>query len=300
MGILMKLACAGVAWRQFKAEESVVFAEIAEAGFKAVPWKSTDGREGSAKVLADEIVEKHAAYGLTSAPGYLWANFWERDYSADVAWRAAVSKELGLDVLFVSAGGFERTMKSGRRRDQIAGRVETADELSTAEFQQFATNLNRAGKVASDAGVRLAYHPHAGTVIESAAEVQWLLENSDPDVVFLGPDTGHLKWGGTNVEEFFAAQAERIVAVHAKDVDAKVVEAAAKNEWEYDKCESSGVFTEIGSGCINFRSLVASLETASFDGWIINETDYTQLPTALESATECYNQLTALGIGIGQ
>ena len=293
----IKLACASVAWRQFNAAESVVFAEIARAGFAAAPWKVTDGRTGPPTVLADEIVEKYARHGLEPAPGYLWANFWEGDHSTDVAWRAAVTKELGLDVLFVSAGGFDRTMSGGRRRDQIPGRVTAADGLTTGELAQFETNMNRAGRIALDAGVKLAYHPHVGTVIESPAEVEWLLDNSDPEALFLGPDTGHLRWGGTNVEEFFDSQAHRIVGVHAKDVDADVVQVAAANEWEYGVCERNGVFTEIGRGCIDFSSLFSSLDRASFAGWVIAETDYTLLPTALESAIECYEQLTAVGFG---
>lgn len=294
----MRLGCAGVTWRQFNSEERVVLSEIARAGFEGTPWKPTEGaRDKAPAEAAAQLREKYDSYGLEPAPGWIWADLWDNGNLEEVRWCAAVSRELGLPTVAISAGGFDLVMQSGRRRDQIPGRVEARDMMTLDQQAAFMDNLHQAGKVALEEGVRLAYHPHVGTVVESPEEVQWFLSNTDPEVIFLCADTGHLAWGGNDVVQFFEENASRVEVWHAKDVDAMVAREARDKGWNYDQCERFGVFTEIGRGSVDFASVIRSLDQAGFTGWAISETDYTQLPTALESAFECRRALRALGVG---
>jgi len=57
--------------------------------------------------------------------------------------------------------------------------------------------------------VTICLHQHVGTWIETAAEVDWLMERLDPELVALGPDTGHLAWAGwTRLKSFGVTGAE--------------------------------------------------------------------------------------------
>ena len=284
-------------WRPHRTAEPVILSEIAQAGYAGVPWIVGDtDRDLAPAVAAAQIARAFAEHGLVAAPGYLWTDFWLADQTDEVAWGAAVSRDLGLDTLLVSAGGFDARMRSGRIRRDAAGRVGPDDGLAPDELDVFMRNLHAAGRAALDEGVKLAYHPHVGTVIESPSEVEWLVSNTDPGLVFLGPDTGHLRWAGLSVEAFFVRHAARITAWHAKDVDLDVVQVASAQHWEYDHAVGHGIFTEIGSGSIDFDHLLAVLDAAGFDGWVIAETDLTLLASPAESARVSRDALRQLGV----
>lgn len=291
-----RAACARAMWRPRGAAESVILTEIAAAGYAGVPWIIGDtSRDLPPDAAAAKVAGSFANYGLVAAPGYLWTDFWLADLTDDIAWAAAVSRELGLDTLLVSAGGFDTRMPSGRLRRDVPGRVTADDGLTAQQLDVFLHNVHAAACAARDEGVKLAYHPHVGTVIESPSEVEWFTSNTDPDVVFLGPDTGHLRWAGLNVETFFERHASRITTWHAKDVSLGIIGTAAEKGWEYDCAVEHGIFTEIGSGDIDFAQVVAVLDAEGFDGWVIAETDLTLLETPAESARQNRIALQELG-----
>lgn len=291
-----RAACARAMWRPHGTEETVMLAEIAAAGYAGVPWIVGDtSRDLPPAAAAAQVAKSFANHGLVAAPGYLWTDFWLADQTDGIAWAAAVSYELGLDTLLVSAGGFDSRMPSGRLRRDVPGRVAADDGLTPEQLDVFLRNLHAAGRAALDEGVKLAYHPHVGTVIESPSEVEWLVSNTDPEVVFLGPDTGHLRWAGLNVETFFERHASRITGWHAKDVNLAIVDSTAANAWDYDHAVGRGLFTELGSGDINFAYIISVLDDAGFDGWVIVETDLTLLETPAESALQSRNALRRLG-----
>ena len=49
-------------------------------------------------------------------------------------------------------------------------------------------------------------------------------------------------------------------------------------------------------GCVDFSTVFEILGNAGFQGWLIVETDVTQLPTALESAIVGRKYLRGLGL----
>lgn len=291
-----RAACARAMWRPHGIAEDVMLAEIAAAGYAGVPWIIGDTDRALPPAPAAAVVARSfAEHGLVAAPGYLWTDFWQTDYTDEIAWAAGVSRELGLDTLLVSAGGFDTRMPSGKLRREVPGRVSTEDGLSAAQRDVFLRNLDAAGRAALKEGIALAYHPHVGTVIESPAEVEWLVSSTDREVVFLGPDTGHLRWAGLEVESFFERHASRITGWHAKDVNLGIVKTATDNGWEYDHAVGHGLFTEIGSGDIDFAHVVGVLDVAGFTGWVIAETDLTLLATPAESAKQSRIALRGLG-----
>jgi inosose dehydratase len=132
-------------------------------------------------------------------------------------------------------------------------------------------------------GVQACFHNHVGSVIESGDEMNRLLALSDPDLIFLGPDTGHLAWAGVDVVEFTRNYAKRILTLHVKDVKQAVVQQGVAAGWDYGGYTSHGVFTELGDGDVDFPTVFNLLKGANFSGWIIVETDVITRPTAEES-----------------
>ena len=56
--------------------------------------------------------------------------------------------------------------------------------------------LHRLGRIANESGMRLCYHPHMGTGVMTASDVDRLMDSTKPDLVHLLLDTGHLAFAG--------------------------------------------------------------------------------------------------------
>ena len=145
-------------------------------------------------------------------------------------------------------------------------------------------------------GVRSCFHNHVGSVIETREEIDRLYELVDHEVIFMGPDTGHLAWGGVDVVQFCRDYADVIRTVHIKDIDPDVLARARAGEWDYQTFSDAGIFTEPGRGMVDFPAVFDILDKAGFGGWLIVETDVTQQPSALVSAQMSRDYLKSLGM----
>jgi len=287
------IGCGQITWRGV--DEEAVLADIAAAGYVGAPAGPHPDRT-PAQTLA--LFQRH---GLRPAPGYFAADFWKASEEAAILERArhfaAVTAELGLAEMYVATGGFDQdVMASGRTRAAASGHVSAADALGDADFGQFAATLNRVGDITLAEGVKSCFHNHVGSVIETGAEMDRLLAATDPNVVFLGPDTGHLAWAGADVVEFFRRYADRIKTVHVKDINEAVRQEGVAKEWNYRTFSDHGIWTEVGQGVIDFPAVFQILAGAGFGGWIIVETDVTQLSSPLESAQVSRDYLRGLGL----
>ncbi|NJN83444.1 MAG: TIM barrel protein, partial [Caldilineaceae bacterium] len=175
-------------------------------------------------------------HGLKPAPGYLGAEFWNPEQEANILARAldqaTFAQQAGVSELYVAAGGFDKTMGRGLTRRQIAGHVQPEDSMSDAEYAHFARVLNQVGEITLAKGVRSCFHNHVGTVIETRDEIDHLWSLVDHDLVFMGPDTGHLAWAGADVVAFCRDYAAHIKTMHIKDIDPTVLVEGVVNEWD--------------------------------------------------------------------
>ena len=133
-------------------------------------------------------------------------------------------------------------------------------------------------------GIRLCYHPHAATYIEAPHEVDRLMTLTDPALIKLGPDTGHLSLGGGDPIAIVDLYFSRLGGVHLKDIDLEVAEQARRQRLDYRQTCGRGVWTELGTGSVDFPGFFALLRKKEWSGWAIVETDHTRLETALDSS----------------
>jgi inosose dehydratase len=289
------IGCGQITWHGSDKPEDEVLAEIARAGYDGAPIGRNEG------VPPAEVAARFAKHGLRPAPGYLGADFWDPAAEADILAAAndygALSQALGLTELYVAAGGFTsyRTAR-GQTRMQIAGHVAPEDAMTDTEFAQFARVLNQVGAITLEYGVSSCFHNHVGSTIETRAEIDRLFALVDPNLVFMGPDTGHLAWAGEDALQFIRDYASAIKTIHVKDIDEAVRVQGVAAGWDYMTFTKHGIWTELGRGLIDFPAVFAVLEGAGFDGWIIVETDDTQLPTPYASAVVSREYLKTLGM----
>ncbi|WP_160148695.1 sugar phosphate isomerase/epimerase family protein [Amycolatopsis alkalitolerans] len=122
-------------------------------------------------------------------------------------------------------------------------------------------------------GVTAALHQHVGGWVETKHEVRAVLGDIGPDLLAFGPDVEHLAWAGVNVPSFLRAYADRIVAVHLKDLFTAGVTCAATDELDYRRATRPGrIWAEPGRGQLDLAGCLAALPDR-FDGDLMIEVD---------------------------
>jgi inosose dehydratase len=142
-----------------------------------------------------------------------------------------------------------------------------------AQWERMTAGLNRLGALATGEGMRLCYHHHMGTGVQTRDEVDRLMADTDPAHVHLLFDTGHLYWAGGDPAALARDHGDRIAHVHLKDIRQDRMQAADANGWSFLEAVEQGVFTVPGDGAIDFVPIFAALAGAGYEGWLIVEAE---------------------------
>ena len=134
-------------------------------------------------------------------------------------------------------------------------------------------------------GHQLAFHNHVGTYIETADELDQLMVASDPDLVGLCLDVGHLQLAGGDPVAAIERHGPRVKHVHLKDVDPKVAGRMRSGAIEdFLGGLRERVFTELGSGELDLPAVLAALARIDYRGWLVVEQDTTWRPPSESAA----------------
>jgi sugar phosphate isomerase/epimerase len=142
--------------------------------------------------------------------------------------------------------------------------------LPASEWRAFGRRLTELASMTAARGVRLAYHHHMGTVVQSAADIEALMEASGPAVGLL-LDTGHAGFAGADPGELARRYRERVCHLHAKDVRGEVCRQALREDWSFLDAVLAGVFTVPGDGQVDFDAVFRELH--GYCGWVVLEAE---------------------------
>jgi inosose dehydratase len=143
-------------------------------------------------------------------------------------------------------------------------------ELSDAEWERVVRRLAEVETIVDGHGLTLALHPHAGTLVEQAADVERVLASSGVGWCF---DSGHLLIGGVDPAAFVRDHAERIVHVHLKDVDAALAAHVRSGELSLVAATQAGLFRPLGQGDSGIEEVVRLLDRHGYERWLVLEQD---------------------------
>ncbi|WP_172195050.1 myo-inosose-2 dehydratase [Saccharibacillus qingshengii] len=141
------------------------------------------------------------------------------------------------------------------------------------EWVRLCAGLETLGEIAGEYGLRLVYHHHMGTGVQTAAEVDRLMEGTDASKVALLYDTGHIFVSDGDYMELLRRQIGRIGHVHFKDARRDVLDDCRQEGRSFMQSFLSGMFTVPGDGCIDFREVYAELIASGYRGWIVIEAE---------------------------
>ncbi|HEY4829766.1 MAG TPA: TIM barrel protein [Solirubrobacteraceae bacterium] len=143
-------------------------------------------------------------------------------------------------------------------------------ELDDAAWRRLGEHCTTVASLASEYGMTVALHPHVGTLVETAEQVERALE-----VVEVGwcLDTGHLLIGGVDPVLFARANGERVVHVHLKDVDSALAADVRTGRRSLLDATRRGLFRALGQGDARIADVMDALKEHGYDGWLVLEQD---------------------------
>ncbi|HHX45371.1 MAG TPA: TIM barrel protein [Chloroflexi bacterium] len=190
---------------------------------------------------------------------------------------------------FVAELGFENVLLDGGRK-----RPNTTPQQLDDHIKIVAETANMLGEYARSLGLTLSWHQHWGSIFEVQAPFHRLMELTDPTLVGFCPDVGQLTLGDFDVVETVRRYVDRIRYVHYKDVTCAGRPqgelwpggpVVPSDDGAYG-IDSRWRWVELGRGVVDFPAITEVLLEAGYDGWIVDDFDFTGYP-ARASAQSC-------------
>lgn len=164
----------------------------------------------------------------------------------------------------------DRLVHSGRARGPSVPRMSRDGLARLGEL------LDDLGAQAAAHGVRLCFHQHTGTYIETPDELAALMSVTHASFVGVCLDTGHYIVGGGEPTEAIHTWSGRIHHVHLKDVAAQALERLRDGRiTDFREALRERIFTELGNGILPLDRVLRSLKGVGYQGWLMLEQDTT-------------------------
>ncbi len=270
-GKRIRLAIAPIAWtnddlpelgRENTFEQCI--SEMALAGY--------EGSEVGNRYPRDPKVLNHhlALRGLTICNAWFSAYLTTRPYrEVESAFVAQCDFLSAVGARIIGAAEQGRSCQGNQHEPVFDGKPRFTEE----EWKRLTDGLDRLGEKARDRGMTLVYHHHMGTGIQTDEEIDRLMLDTDPGLVSLLYDTGHLFFTGEDPVVVLDLHHERIRHVHLKDVRLEVLTRVRKEKMSFLAAVKAGVFTVPGDGAIDFGPIFHRLDRHGYRGWYVVEAE---------------------------
>jgi sugar phosphate isomerase/epimerase len=142
----------------------------------------------------------------------------------------------------------------------VDGRFAMVPAQSRAQLDGLVEKLNRVGREYRDLGLTFGYHNHhiEFTRVDGVVPYDYLMSNTDPNLVKIELDVGWLATAGVDPVAYLRRHAGRVIACHLKDYDAAIASDVPQRK-----------LVPPGSGSIDFAAVLAAMsETGVPHGFI--------------------------------
>lgn len=241
---------------------STVLSDIVVAGFQ--------GTEVGGFFPEPKVLNKELKLRNLKIAGQWFSSFIIRDGIEHVSEafhkHCAYLKEVQAAVAVVS----EQTYSiQGLKKDVFQDKPSFSDE----EWEMLCKGLNSLGEIATEYELKLVFHHHMGTGVQTLEEIDRLMCGTDPNFVHLLYDTGHIYVSDGDYMSLLEKHSDRISHVHFKDVRASVLEECKEKGNSFIDSFLNGLFTVPGDGCIDFVEAFQILLKSNYKGWIVIEAE---------------------------
>lgn len=140
------------------------------------------------------------------------------------------------------------------------GRFAMVPAKDRAQLDALAAKLNRVGREYRDRGIAFGYHNHhiEFTPVDGVVPYDYLMSNTDPDLVKIELDIGWLATAGMDPVAYLRRHSGRVIACHLKDYDPAIANDVPQRK-----------LVPPGAGTIDFAAVLAAMsETGVTHGFI--------------------------------
>ncbi len=260
--------------------------EVRECGYQGVEL----GPYGYLPTEADVLTSELSRRDLELTAGYVMCPLHTDDGASELL---AEAKDVVR--LLAAAGATHLVVIPGitDERAATAGWSAGAKRLDAREFSLQVDTVKQVAEVAASEGIRAGLHPHAGSYVEFADEIDRLLDVVDADLVGLVLDTGHFQFAGIEPATAIRDYGQRVRYVHLKDVNPRVMAQSRQERMSFWQAYSAGLFCVLGTGSNDFGAIKESLMSIDYDGWLTVEQDADPAGTS-DPRTDAVSSLTFL------
>lgn len=222
-----------VPWQQF-------LDEVAQAGYTRIELGPYGYLPTDPEQLRDEVGRR----GLTVTAGTIFEhlhreNGWDSTWK-DVSAAATLTAAMGAKHLVVIPEFW---------RDPVSGKVLEDQAMPDAQWAIYAERMNElARRIRDEFGLQIQFHPHADTHVDTHANVERFLAETDPEVVSLCLDTGHISYCGGDNLKLIQDHPDRIGYLHLKQVDPKIMEKVRAEGLGFGEAVKLGAMCEPPNG----------------------------------------------------
>jgi sugar phosphate isomerase/epimerase len=222
-----------------------VIANVAKAGYAEVETFGYSAKNGFWGLSAKEFSALLKANGLTTPSGH---------YGLDEFFGSGKMDTFNSYIEAALATGQTYIVVPSLNHDFIK---------TAADFKSIADKLNKAAEVCKKHGLKLGYHNHnfEWKETEGTTFYDTILAETDPNLVSMEMDIYWVVRAGHDPVSIFKKHPGRFAMVHVKDMD--------KTNPELN--------TEIGSGSIDFKTILSNAKLAGIKHFIVEQENYTNI-----------------------
>jgi inosose dehydratase len=241
--------------------------------------------------LADELAARDLACAGGTVAGVGGPH---RDFAAVVAETrkvAELTRALGAtNLIFVPVPGY---------REDVTGGYREPAELDPDGWRTLTANSDTLGRILlEEYGLHLRFHPHADYHVETQAQTERFLAETDPRFVSLCLDTGHLAYRQADVPAVIRGFPDRIGYVHLKQMDPAVAARAAAEDLPFGQAVAMGASVEPPAGRPAVPSVLEALAELDAELFVVVEQDMYPVdfdrPLPIARRTRAYLNSTGL------
>jgi inosose dehydratase len=227
--------------------------EVAEAGYKWIELGPYGYLPNDPVRLADELT----ARDLQVSAGTVFTAFHRGRDQWEEAWEPARK----VAELTAAMGGEHIVVIPAMWRDDVTGEAVENEVLTTEQWDSLFKGHDELGRrLQEQFGLRQQFHSHADSHVQGQADIERLLENTDPELLTLCLDTGHAEYGGASSVDLIRKYPERIGYLHLKQIDPDVLAKVRAENLTWAAANIAGVMVEPPAGLPDLREVIEAVE----------------------------------------
>jgi inosose dehydratase len=274
-----------VGWEQY-------LDEVARAGYLYTEL----GPQGFLPQDPSQLRDELARRGLTVSGGTVFAGLHRGKEALDKA-----KEDFGREARLLSGVGAKFLVHlPDQYTDMHTGKATETGDIDPEHWSNLVSGTNELARyLLEEFGILLVFHPHADTHVDTQPRIERFLEDTDPELVNLCLDTGHISYCDGNNVEIIRRFPERITYVHLKQVEPEVRERVRREKLSLAVAVPLGVMCEPPFGEPDMPELLAALAELDRDIYTVIEQDLypvePHIPLPIQTRAAGYFRACGLG-----